>query len=447
MKTETELRKEYEELIRSAPEANRAGALAIRANMERSPLFFRGDYRAKTLQIPRIYTEQTIARFEEIAGITYRIFEKVIREYLEHEDYRALFPFSEELKELILTPTGYDCPLPIARFDIFYHEDSGEFGFCEINTDGASGMNEDRLLDEFFLDNPAHQEMRRRYRMRTFELFDSFVERFLALYETYDGKRPRPNVAIVDFLDTGTLREFQEFARRFQKAGTDCEVCDIREVSYENGKLYAPSGHVIDAIYRRAVTADVMEHYDEVQPFLAAVREQAVFLAGAFRTQIVHHKSLFHVLHLPRTQEFLTAEERDFVERHVPKTVPFTENEIALREVLKDKDRYILKPEDSYASQGVYAGVELSAEEWEKRAAAAYGTDTICQEYYPQYAVQNIDYGWGDGVWHDYITMTGLFVYGGQFAGAYCRAAEAGGIIRSHDNERTQPTYVVSERL
>lgn len=446
MKNEQELRKEYEELIRKDPEKNRKGAIAIRENMERSPLFFRGDYRAKTLQIPRLYTEETLARFEALTEMTYGIFEKVIREYLKNADYRRLFPFPKELEELILLPAGYDCLLPLARFDIFYHEDTGDFGFCEINTDGASGMNEDRLLDEFFLDNPAHQEMRRRYRMRTFELFDSWVKEFLAIYETYERKKPHPNVAIVDFLDTGTLREFQEFARRFQRAGVDSEVCDIRELTFKDGKLLSPEGYVIDAVYRRAVTTDVMEHYSEVQPFLTAVKEGAVFLAGSFRTQIVHHKCLFHVLRLPETAKLLTEEERAFVEKHVPKTLPFAEGWIALEEVLKNKDRYIIKPQDSYASHGVYAGVEFTESEWEKKATEAYGKDSICQEYYPQYASSNIDYGWGDGEWHDYITMTGLFVYGGRFAGAYCRAAEAGGIIRSHDNERTQPTYIVSEK-
>ena len=49
----------------------------------------------------------------------------------------------------------------------------------------------------------------------------------------------------------------------------------------ENGKLLSPACHVIDAIYRRAVTADVMDHYDEIQPFIQAVKDRAVFLSGA----------------------------------------------------------------------------------------------------------------------------------------------------------------------
>lgn len=440
------LREEYRALIDADPEANRRGAAAVKENMERSPMYFRGDYRSKTVQVPRIYTEETIARFREIVKTGYGIFEKVIREYLANADYRALFPFPEELEKLILIPNGYDSVLPVARFDIFYHEDTGEFYYCEINTDGTSGMNEDRWQDIFAIDNSAHQEMIRRYRFRTFEMFDSWVKCFMDLYASYENRVPDPNVAIIDFMEGGTVREFQEFARHFQKAGVNCEICDIRDLEWREGKLYSPAGHVIDAVYRRAVTADIMEHADEVQPFLQAVKERGCFVAGSFCTQIIHHKWLFHVLHLPRTMAFLTPEEQQYVKDHIPRTVPLDADWIPAEEVIRNRGKYILKPQDSYASSGVWAGVEFSDEEWEKKVRSVYGTGYICQDYCPQYAAENIDFAWGDGQWHSYITMAGLFVYNGEFAGVFARLAEGDGIIASHRNERTQAVYAVSER-
>ncbi|MCR4771982.1 MAG: hypothetical protein K5855_06670 [Oscillospiraceae bacterium] len=446
MKAIKEIREEYRALIDADPEGNRAGALAMKANMERSPLYYRGQFTSPTLHIPRLYSEETIGHFRQIVRTAYAILEKVIREYLSNAAYRKLFPFSRELEELILLPNGYDSHLPIARFDIFYHEDSGKFYFCEINTDGTSAMNEDRLHDEFMLDNPAHQEMRRRYRFRTMELFDSWVQTFLSLYGTYAHRVRRPNVAIVDFMENGTLREFQEFARRFQRADADCEICDIRALRFEDGRLISPAGHIIDAVYRRAVTSDIMAHFDEVPAFLRAARENACFIAGSFRTQIVHHKSIFHILHLPETQRFLSPEERQFIREHVPKTMPFAKGSIPAEEVIRDRERYILKPDDSYGSMGVYAGVEYSGDEWEKIVLDTYGRGYICQEYCPQFSEDNIDFAFGDGQWHSYITMAGLFVYNGEFAGVYSRAAEGNGIIASFRNERAQPTYVVSDR-
>ncbi|MBE6015555.1 MAG: hypothetical protein E7241_09370 [Lachnospiraceae bacterium] len=440
------LRDEYRSLIEENTEANREGAVKLMANMERSPLYFRDRFTSKTLQIPRVYTDRDDRRFKEIVKVTYGIFDKVIREYITAPDYRKLFPFSKELEELILLDRGYDVTLPIARFDIFYHEDTGDFYFCEINTDGTSAMNEDRIHDELIIDNPAHQAMRRRYNFRSYELFDSWVKAFMDIYGTYDKKVDKPSVAIVDFLDMGTVREFQEFARHFQKAGIDCEVCDIRDLTFRDGKLYSKAGNVIDAIYRRAVTTDIMDHIGELEPFIRAVRENACFVAGSFATQIIHHKWLFYVLGLDRTRSFLTEEEIDFIDRHIPKTLPFKEGKIALEEVLSHKDRYILKPDDSYASNGVFAGVEFTEAEWSKKAIAVYGSGYICQEYAPQYSTENIDFAFGDGEWYSYINMAGLYVYNGNFAGVFARAAEGSGIIASHRNERTQPTYVVSKK-
>ncbi len=446
MKPILEIRREYRDLIDNNRERNQAGALALRDNIDRSPLFFRGRLTTRTVQVPRLYSEGDIQRFREIVQTTYGIFEKVIREYMEQEDYRALFPFSKELEKLILAAPRGGVLLPMARFDIFYHEDTGEFYFCEINTDGTSGMNEDRILDELLIDNPAHQEMRRRYRFRTMELFDRWVNCFLTLYRQTGNAVSKPNVAIVDFLDKGTLREFQEFARRFQRAGVDCEIADIRDLHYNDGRLRTSGGRVVDAVYRRAVTSDIMARADEVRPFLQAILENACFLAGSFATQIIHHKWLFYVLNLPRTLQFLSKEEQTFIRTHIPRTIPFDEKSISLSEVLDHRQRYILKPEDSYASHGVYAGVEFSPKAWEEKARQVYGTDYLCQEYCKQYAEENIDFAWGDGEWHSYISMAGLFVYGGTFAGVHARLAEGNGIIASYRNERTQPVYIVTDR-
>jgi hypothetical protein len=255
-------------------------------------------------------------------------------------------------------------------------------------------MNEDRITNEALLLNTAHQKLLQKYDMRPFELFDTWVDTFLSLYESYEKaeKGRLPQVAIVDFLANGTIREFEEFARRFQKKGMVCEICDITSLTYQNGVLYSPNGMRIDAIYRRAVTSDIMEHYGEVQPFIQAVLEQNVFLAGSFTTQIIHNKWLFHVLHLERTKCFLTEQERAFVQEHIPNTVLLNSNEVQLEELLEHKDRYIIKPLDSYASNGVFAGVECGAKEWEERLRSHMDTGYICQRYCQQYRTKNIDF-------------------------------------------------------
>ena len=102
------------------------------------------------------------------------------------------------------------------------------------------------------------------------------------------------------------------------------------------------------------------------------------------------------------------------------------------------------KPMDAYASKGIYAaGREYDQQAWKELCADLYGKGMVCQEYCTQYMTPNIDYAWGDGEWHPYINMPGLYSYNGQFAGILMRMACEEKIIVAHENERTAPVFVV----
>ena len=227
------IRREYQTIIEEHWEENRKAAWETREWLQHSSVAYHGRC-VRTLQIPKVFTRRDIRRFQEIVSVTYGIFQKVIREYLDNPAYRKLFPFSRELEELILVPSRYDSLLPIARFDIFYNEETGDFKFCEINTDGTSAMNEDYVLNQAIAMNPAHQTMRERHEFSAFELYDSWVETFLSIYRTYKNAVKHPHVAIVDFLENASITEFEEFQRRFEKAGISCEIGEITRLSYEN---------------------------------------------------------------------------------------------------------------------------------------------------------------------------------------------------------------------
>ena len=440
--TRKEINEDCERYISTHYDEVKAACLAIREKLPGSPLYCNGHLLARPLTMQKIYTEEDEKIFADVVSTMHSICRKVIHRYLADAGYRSLFPFSRELEGLILTDPGYDQPLPIARFDIFYNEDTGSYKFCEINTDGTSAMNEDVVWNRLMEDNPAHMYIRQKYGLTQRELFDSWVSAFMDIYSGYKDRVAHPAVAVVDFLDTGTLTEFQEFARHFRKAGYDCCVCDARELRYDGEHLRTKDGAVIDAVYRRAVTSDLMAHFDEVRPLISAIRDRHVFLAGSLRTQVVHNKAFFTIMHLPRTQEFLSDREIDFIREHIPYTCDFGPGSIELDEVLNNKDRYILKPNDSYGASGVADGLGHSPEEWEKICREYYGNGFICQEYCRPYESRNIDFMFGDGRFHNYINMTGLYAYNGKYAGAYTRLSRET-LIVSYGNERSVASYYI----
>ena len=403
-------------------------------------------YFVHTLFIPKMFSEEMFEYFQKSADTMYKILEKVIKQYEKDEKYRALFSFDKRREELILRKPAYECRLPIARIDIFFDENDYTFKYCEFNADGASAMNEDRELNIALSKTDAFAKFSQKYKVRTNELFDSWVKEFIKIYNSSQNPAKNPHIAIVDFINNERNYEFEEFRRAFEKAGYNCEICEIRELSYNNGILCGKNRKKIDAIYRRAVTCDIMDNYDDVQPFIQAVKDDAICLIGDFRTQVIHNKIVFEVLHNPMTFEFLEKSEVEYIKAHIPYTTKLTKEVVEKNKVLFKKDKWVIKPQDSYASKGVYAGVEFDTdEEWQQKVIENVGREYLLQEYCTPFETMNIDLLHDpQAQYRNYSNITGLFMYGGRLAGVYSRIAK-NSIISTQYSEMSLPTIIVKK--
>src|SRR5699024_11599904 len=118
------------------------------------------------------------------------------------------------------------------------------------------------------------------------------------------GKK-KPNVAIVDHLEIGTSNEFEEFKKAYESLGVNCEIIDIRDLEYKDGKLQH-KGYEIDLVYRRIVTVEFMNLYDELEEFRKAYLDNAFLMLGSFRSQIMHYKLTYKIFRLEDTKKILT---------------------------------------------------------------------------------------------------------------------------------------------
>ncbi|MBS7299044.1 MAG: hypothetical protein KIG65_08200 [Eubacteriales bacterium] len=408
----------------------------VREHLLQSPVAFHGRC-VQTLHIPKIYKSEDIGVFRNLVSDFYAIFDKIVKHYIASPEYRKLFPFSKELEELILVDAGYGTAVPVMRMDIFYNEETKDFKFCELNTDGTSAMVEDYELFKAFEINNLPRELIGD--VSCFELFDSWVLATGSIYRNFKNRVKNPRVAIVDFLDKAYLPEFYEFKRRFEKYGYPTKVVDIRKLKFENGVLLDENGDRVDIIYRRAVTVDIMNELHECGAFIDAYKAGAVCVLGALRTQIIHHKALFYILRDKKTREILTDRENELIEKHIPYTSKLVCADID--RIIADKDRYIIKPSDSYASKGVFAGVDATLSEWKELVEKYRNEDYIVQEYCTPYKTENIYLADKQPQFKMYSNLTGLYVYDGMFAGVYSRLSD-GGIISSQYNEKSVVTFV-----
>lgn len=413
---------------------------AIVEYMKNSTAIHHKEY-VRTCFAPKIFTRSQFDRFAGDIRILYGIFGKVVSEYFRSASYRALFGFDARTEALILRADPTLSLLPMARIDFFYNEKTGDYKFCEFNTDGTSAMNEDRELNKAQQLSGVYRRFCAAHPVHTCELFDSWVDTFCDIYRRARGEKT-PTVAIVDFMEYGTVNEFEIFRQHFEAKGIPAEVCDIRDLRHRDGGLISPSGRRIDAIYRRAVTSDILDHYEECGDFLDAVREGSVLLLGDFHTQLIHNKTIFRILHRPETQALLTPEEQEYLRRHLPYTAEYTPADAA--RVLEDKDHWILKPLDSYGSRGVYAGVEYGQEEWKQVVEGLPAEGYLLQEFYCPYVTRNYGLKGETFGLNDYYNLTGIYTYDGVARGAYSRVSLSP-IISSQYSEKTIPTILVED--
>ena len=385
---------------------------------------------------PRLFNAQTYATFKQTAETAHRILVKVMQHYLDDPSYRTIFSFDPRLEELILLPRGYDALLPFARVDVFLDEDTYRVAFCEFNADGSSGMNENREITNSILNSKSYRKFAESHNVRPCELFESWVEEFIAIYKTYEHRVENPHIAICDYLENAVVDEFRVFAGLFAERGLSCSVYDVRDLSFDGIQLTGPDGKRVDAIWRRSVTNDVIDNWDQSQALIEAVRAEKVALIGSFAGHIVHDKQIFEALSHPKTVEFLDADEIAFVEQTIPTTAFLDDEHVNLAQIRANRCEWIIKPTDHYGADDVYAGAYVDEDTWnrliDRFANAAAGEPFLVQRYITPFKTLILPPDTRIAEMTDqevreqtkpepYNNLSGLYLYNGRFQGVFSR--------------------------
>ena len=462
------MREERAEYIRCVQEADwdKAGQKRAKAAIEASDVYAHGKPVPFSF-VPYLFNADDLAFFEEVAAKTVSILEKLIRRYLDDPGYRALFHFPPEIERLILLPCGYDRLLPLARIDLFLDEADRSFKFCEFNADGAAGMSRDRAIaaelartDSFARFSALHDSV------EPFELLDTWVQAFSRVYasDPLSAERPAPTVAITDFRESAVMSDFDAFVGAFARAGIKARFVDTRSFSFDGQALRdATGGTRIDAVYRRAVTSEILEHLDECSALIDAVAAQAVCLVGHFRTNVVHSKMVNVALFDESRADVLDPDEIAFVDAHVCRTKRLlSDGSCDIAAVKAGRERWIVKPADDYGARGVFAGVDFDDATWTRIVDEHLDAGFIVQEFYPPRHVdivvagadadgKHADTGTDAGTGIDaggcrvesWESMPGFYLYDGQLAGFYCRLGRGGVIAVGEAGGLVAPSFAV----
>jgi len=337
------------------------------------------DIAIKSFYHPYILSNSDFNWIKEKTEIMWGILEKTAQLLLTEKEVRAFFDFPTELYDLLQIDPKYSINIPITRFDAFYSSKDNSLFFCEFNTDGTSGMNETNTMEECFLGTEIGKQLADKYSLSQCELRKSLLNMFLENYRFFDGSN-KPTIAIVDFMDKATIAEFEALKDVFIKEGYDTVIWDIRNLSYKNKRLWC-NEKSIDLVYRRAVTSDILARHDEIPEFIEAYKNNAFCLVGSFRSEAAHSKLVFTFLTSEIAEKFFAHEEIEFLKTHIPKTWKLTSKDNSFNiQLFSQKEKFLVKPHNSYGSQGLYMGKDCSSEEWQNIIEENMDKNYIVQE-------------------------------------------------------------------
>ena len=388
--------------------------------------------------VPYLFNDEDMEFIERTCAMAHGILCKVIRRYLDDPGYRSVFSFPPQVERLILLPCNYDQLLPMGRFDIFLDEHDYSYKFCEFNTDGSGAMSRDYMIARALEGTESFRRFASDKRIERFELFDSWVEAFMRIYRTDANAVEAPTVAITDFRESGVFSDFDRFIAAFERAGIPARFVDVRDFAFDGDSLVdSTDGTRIDAIYRRSVTSEILQHPGECDALIDAVAAEKVCLIGHFRTTVVHSKMVSVALFDEATRrEFLSDEECAFIDAHLPRTYQLkSDGRVDFADVKANRRAWIIKPEDDYGSHGVFPGVDFEQQRWEEIVDECCDRDFIVQEFYQPHTVPIVNTAIDPDdpcKVEQWQSMPGFYVYDGKPVGFYCRLGNEGIIAIEH---------------
>jgi hypothetical protein len=248
-----------------------------------------------TLLKPNFISTRQSLLLKRSVELMSRALTKFIGLYLKDSQVREIMGFSEREDELFRIDPGYANPLVVSKLDAFLTGDS--LKFLEFNCDSPAGIAYADVLEEgfklLFQDFDFLKKYHIRYTRRQDVLLASLLECYGEFRSTHRSLPEKPVIAIVDWADVVTLSEFELHRRHFADNGIRAVIVTPEDFSIRNGRALA-EGEEVHLVYKRVITRELIDKWEEVGNFVEAIREGLVCCCNSFRSFIVGNKRSIH---------------------------------------------------------------------------------------------------------------------------------------------------------
>lgn len=372
------------DLMAADPAAWKAAAPEFQALVHEKGCLY-GDRPIVKVMRPKVLSSGDYAWLDYVSGTIMRLYRRLEPMVLESDELKDYLGLTPEERELVAYTPRCPDPAPFTRLDSFQTAEGPRF--VELNGECPAGPGFVDRSVEVFQGHPLTAGYLEKIKARTFLCREGLMHGLLTAWRA-SGGNGIPSILITDYLDLPTVAEFHMIADYLNARGVPTVVEDPRHLDYKDGKLWA-KGRPIDLIYRRVLTNEFLERRSELQALEKAYADQAVVVVNPFRAKAIHKKASFALLGGDVVgQDWMTAEERAVVKATIPWTrkvregkTHYDEQEVDLVPVLlKERERFVIKPNDDYGGRGITLGWETDDATWEEAVREACGQDHVAQE-------------------------------------------------------------------
>jgi Glutathionylspermidine synthase len=291
---------------------------------------------------------------EEINRISLKILEEINGEHEELLKYFDDFQF----KDIIFKFKCHLAPMFWTRYDTFRDEENNIY-FAEFNYDKPCGQKEMDLAGKC----DFHGNLNKKF-------IDSFINELMEICCNYTGSKVFEEKINVGFLMDPCHYEELHHSYYFKHILKDTNINIVQvgpsNLSVKDGCVYGYSSIKLPIILRLFPTEFFCE-ISNIKEILECVNKGNVLLINDPRIIAIQAKGFFAYLWklVEEDSKLISLEDKNIIRKCIPYTEIFKSANI--EEVIKNKDRYVVKSSLGRYSQEVYIGKLYSQEKWEEQ--------------------------------------------------------------------------------
>jgi hypothetical protein len=215
---------------------------------------------------------------------------------------------------------------------------------------------------------------------------------FLAAIEQDTGARAEQIVLLRE--EGGNRLELEDFAKHVRWEGVSCVEADPRDIEYDGSAPPSIGGQPVTHAYLKFGIQRYLHHREDLEPFVRAVRDRALFVQNGQRGRWVGDDKLcLAILSDPDFKYLFAPDDWELLQQHVPwsRNARLLDAPV-LAEVCGQRERYVLKRGLDTRGRGVVVGRGVEREVWDTAVRRAAEEGWLVQEFHPTSWVER-DFG------------------------------------------------------